>query len=351
MSGLVLKGVFKSFEDTLVLDNISFELASGELLVLLGPSGCGKTTLLRVVAGLEEADTGEIYIGNHRVERLRPRDRNVALVFQNYSLYPHMSVEKNLAFPLKVSGLSRAEIRQRVTKTAAMLGLGDRLNDKPGQLSGGQRQRVALGRAIIREPSIFLLDEPLSNLDMELRVRMRQEIVRIQKELGRTMVHVTHDQSEALTMADRIALMNNGHIEQIGTPEELYKRPVSRFVAEFVGQPTINLLKGRIEDGRLIPFGFELPASLVKAGFTQLLVGLRPEAIELCGDGPFLGRVVSCEYMGDHYTAIISFKEHSLTVSNVNSPLNPGQAVRFTFDPKALLFFDATTGSRLTPHP
>ncbi len=348
MSGLVLKKVSKSFSAVNVLDDVSFELAEGELLVLLGASGCGKTTLLRIIAGLEAADSGEIYIGNRRVERLRPRDRDVALVFQNYSLYPHMSVEKNLAFPLRVSGMSRAEIRQRVTRTAAMLGLEGRLNYRPGQLSGGQRQRVALGRAIIREPSIFLLDEPLSNLDAELRVRMRQEIVRIQKKLGRTMVHVTHDQAEALTMADRIALMNNGGVEQIGTPEELYDKPVSRFVAEFIGQPKMNILKARIEDGRLIPFGFEISNLLNLAAPSELLVGLRPEAIEICLDGPFLARIVDCEYMGDHYNTIISFNDQNLTVAGTGSLLTPGQPVKFNFDRNALHFFDVSTGRRLT---
>ncbi|RME22990.1 MAG: ABC transporter ATP-binding protein, partial [Candidatus Zixiibacteriota bacterium] len=207
MAGLVIRNVTKRFGADVVLDNINLELADGELAVLLGPSGCGKTTLLRIIAGLEEAEAGEVYIGNRRVDGLPPRKRQVALVFQNYSLYPHMTVARNLAFPLKVAGLKREDIRRKVTAVAELIGLGDRLDSKPGELSGGQRQRVALGRAIIREPDIFLLDEPLSNLDADLRLRMRAEIVALQKKLGTTMVHVTHDQSEALTMADRIVLL------------------------------------------------------------------------------------------------------------------------------------------------
>jgi ABC-type sugar transport system ATPase subunit len=203
MPELILKDLSKSFGPTEVLKNISLEMSDGELLVLLGPSGCGKSTCLRLIAGLEEADSGEIYIGPRRVDHLSARDRNVAMVFQNYSLYPHMSVAKNLAFPLKVAGVGKAEIADRVEQAARMLGLSEKLQDKPGQLSGGQRQRVALGRAIIRKPDLFLLDEPLSNLDADLRGRMRREIVRIQKQLGVTTVHVTHDQAEALTMGDR----------------------------------------------------------------------------------------------------------------------------------------------------
>ena len=221
MAGLTLKNISKSFGALKVLDDISLELADGELLVLLGPSGCGKSTLLRLIAGLESSDEGEIYLNDKRIDHLLPKKREVAMVFQNYALYPHMTVFKNLAFPLKVSGVSREEISERVEKVAAMLGLGEKLGDKPGQLSGGQRQRVALGRAIIRKPSIFLLDEPLSNLDADLRARMRLEIVKLQKEIKTTAIHVTHDQAEALTMADRIALLNEGKLLQVGTPEEL----------------------------------------------------------------------------------------------------------------------------------
>ena len=234
MPSLSLRAVTKTYGAATVLDNISLDLSPGELLVLLGPSGCGKTTLLRLIAGLEQANGGEIHLGERRIDRLRPRDRRVAMVFQNYALYPHMSVEKNIGFPLTVSGLSGSETKARVTETASMLGLADRLKDKPGRLSGGQRQRVALGRAIVRKPDLFLLDEPLSNLDADLRARMRLEIVRIQKQLEVTTVYVTHDQTEALTMADRIAILHNGRIIQTGTPEDLYCDPAQLFVAEYL---------------------------------------------------------------------------------------------------------------------
>jgi ABC-type sugar transport system ATPase subunit len=346
MAGLVLKRIFKSFGDNLVLDDISLELAEGELLVLLGPSGCGKSTLLRIIAGLEEADSGEVHIEGKRVERLRPRQRNVALVFQNYSLYPHMTVEKNLSFPLRVARVSRSEVKQRVVRVAEMLDLANRLADRPGQLSGGQRQRVALGRAIIRDPSIFLLDEPLSNLDAELRVRMRQEIVLLQKRLNKTTVHVTHDQAEALTMADRIALLHNGKIAQLGTPEELYARPATLFVAGFVGLPRINIIEARLQEKRLIPFGTPVPDYVITAEAdlknNGLKVGLRPEAIELGGDGEYSGKVVGQEYLGDHYLLMLEFKGHQLTVSNIGtSPPEPGRTVRFSIDSHALLYFDA----------
>ncbi|HVP07819.1 MAG TPA: ABC transporter ATP-binding protein [Candidatus Acidoferrum sp.] len=348
MPGLVLKGISKSFGATKVLRDIDIELDEGELLVLLGPSGCGKSTLLRIIAGLEEADTGEVYIGQRRVDQLRPRERNVALVFQNYSLYPHMTVAKNLAFPLKVAGIEKEEITARVNKTAELLGLSDRLADKPSQLSGGQRQRVALGRAIIREPSIFLLDEPLSNLDADLRMRMRQEIVNLQKQLNRTMVHVTHDQAEALTMADRIALINNGRLEQMGTPEELYKYPANLFVATFVGQPKINLFDGMIESGRLAPLLLELPDNRADYPTGKALIGVRPEAISIRSDGEFPGRVVSSEYLGDHYVVVIAYKELTLTAITVAVPPDPGRMVMFSIPPKELLFFEPGTGRRLS---
>jgi len=355
MSGLVLNKISKSFKKLRVLDEITFELGGDELLVLLGPSGCGKSTLLRIIAGLEEADRGEIYIAGKRVEKLRPRDRNVALVFQNYSLYPHMTVEKNLAFPLKVSGVKKGEIKERTASVAEMLGLADRLNSKPGQLSGGQRQRVALGRAIIKKPSIFLLDEPLSNLDADLRVRMRQEIVKIQKELKVAMVYVTHDQEEALTMGDRIALLHEGRLQQLGTPEELYKKPAGRFVAEFVGQPKINIIDASLEKGMLFPFGIgwtknkQVTGEGIGNGYDagRVLLGLRPESIELAGDGPFPAKVISCEYMGDHYVARLEFKEHTLCVSNIRSQLTIGQTVKFSFELNALLFFDRSSGKRI----
>jgi ABC-type sugar transport system ATPase subunit len=353
MAGLTVKEISKSFDGTRVLDRVSFELAEGELLVLLGPSGCGKSTLLRIISGLEEADSGEVYLGDKRVDHLRPRDRNVALVFQNYSLYPHMSVAKNLGFPLSVAGRPKDEIKQRVQEIATMLGLSDRLHDRPAQLSGGQRQRVALGRAIIRKPSIFLLDEPLSNLDADLRVRMRQEIVRLQREVGVAMVHVTHDQTEALTMADRVALLHKGRIEQIGKPEELYRSPATLNVAQFVGQPKINIVASQVENERLLPLGIalgELEPGIVdqvrKLG--KVLVGIRPESIEILPQGDFSGQVAACEYMGDHYVMELIYRDIRLTVTTVASPQTSiGQSVRFTLKAGNLLFFDGASGYRV----
>jgi ABC-type sugar transport system ATPase subunit len=351
LAGLILKNISKRFGDQQVLDSISLELGERELLVLLGPSGCGKSTVLRLIAGLEETDQGEILIDNRRVEKLRPRDRNVALVFQNYSLYPHMTVEKNLSFPLQVAKVKATEIKTRVRQVAELLGLGDRLRDRPGQLSGGQRQRVALGRAIIRDPAIFLLDEPLSNLDAELRVRMRQEIVQLQRRLGRPMIHVTHDQSEALTMADRIALLNRGRIEQLGTPEELYTRPASRFVAEFIGTPKINLINARTENGRLTPIDIATPPAILSASDNSrsVLVGIRPEAVQICYDGAHSAIVHASEYLGDHYVVTLEFNGQQLVSSRTPSlPPQSGESVRFSVDAKQVLYFDPATGARLS---
>jgi len=347
MAGLTLRHISKQFGLTRVLDDISLELREGELLVLLGPSGCGKSTLLRIISGLEEADSGEVYIQNRRVDHLRPKERNVALVFQNYSLYPHMSVHKNLAFPLRIAGLSKRQIEERVNEVATMLDITERLAAKPAQLSGGQRQRVALGRAMIRQPSIFLLDEPLSNLDAELRVRMRQEIVRIQKEMNRTMVHVTHDQAEALSMADRIALLHEGKLQQVGTPEELYEKPVNKFVASFIGHPRINFVEVSISDGRIIPFGCKQPDYLRPDPPLRLCVGIRPESISLASEAELPAEVVACEYAGEAYVATINYQGHHLQVSRVEQPLKVGMAIRFALDTSRLLFFDPQSGRLL----
>jgi ABC-type sugar transport system ATPase subunit len=353
MAGLIVKEISKSFGDAKVLDRVSLELAEGELLVLLGSSGCGKSTLLRIIAGLEETDSGEVWIGGKRVDQLRPKDRNVALVFQNYSLYPHMSVEKNLGFPLKVAGTPRQEIAERVKEIAAMIGLGDRLKDRPAQLSGGQRQRVALGRAIIRKPSIFLLDEPLSNLDADLRARMRQEIVKLQREVGVAMVHVTHDQTEALTMADRVAMLHHGRVEQVGSPKELYESPATVHVARFVGQPKINMIEATLENGRMMPLGIgveELDAGIADRIRTlgKVRLGIRPEAIEISPNGVLSGEVTACEYMGDHFVIELKYRDLSLTVTTVASPETAvGRTVRFSVSGKRVLVFDASTGSRI----
>jgi len=347
VAGLTVKNLSKRFGDLKVLDDVSFEMGERELLVLLGPSGCGKSTVLRLIAGLEEADQGEIHIGGRQVEKLRPRERNVALVFQNYSLYPHMTVAENLGFPLSVAKVKKAEIAERVAQVAQMLDLSERLKSRPAQLSGGQRQRVALGRAIIREPALFLLDEPLSNLDAELRVRMRQEIVALQRRLGKPMIHVTHDQTEALTMADRIALLHRGHLLQLGTPSELYRAPASRFVAEFIGTPRINILSGQVADNRISPFNTLVPSGLGGRGVVD--VGIRAEGVELSEQGPFLATVAAVEYLGDHYVVALDFQGQRLVSTHGPAQLpRAGDTVRFAIDPGSLMFFDPESGDRLS---
>jgi len=349
MCGLRVSNLSKTFGSKGALSDVNLEIGNGELLVLLGPSGCGKSTLLRIIAGLEVADSGQVHIEGRRVDHLRPRERSVAMVFQNYSLYPHMSVRKNIAFALKIAGVARAEIESRVQKVATMLGLEERLNDRPGQLSGGQRQRVALGRAIIREPSVFLLDEPLSNLDAELRSRMRREIVRIQRELGKTMIHVTHDQTEALTMADRIALLRDGRLEQLGTPQELYQQPTNHCVAQFIGLPMINLVEAELQDNELVPFGIvppqELRQHILRSG---CVIGLRPETISISADGEYQAETRSLEYLGDHYVVELDYAGQRLRLSTTQSyDIKPGQSVRFNIEKISLLYFDRETGKNL----
>lgn len=347
MSSLTLKNICKSFGDLKVIDNISLELADGELLVLLGSSGCGKSTLLRLIAGLEQPDEGEIYLGSRRIDQCRPKDRELAMVFQNYSLYPHMTVEKNLSFPLRVAGVKKSQIKKLVEETAAMLGLSDKLKSRPAELSGGQRQRVALGRAVIRHLSLFLLDEPLSNLDADMRARMRAEIVRLQRDLKITTIHVTHDQAEALTMADRVALLDRGKIIQVGTARELYDNPNSLFVATFLGHPPINRVVARVERNLLIPFGLSLLNDSLPASTKEVVVGLRPEAVRIETRGDFTAKVVTCEYMGDQYVVTLLFMNQPVVVSGVTDPIETGSDVRFGFDQRRLLFFDPATGKRI----
>jgi len=347
MPDLTLKNISKAFDGKPVLRDISLELAEGELLVLLGPSGCGKSTMLRLIAGLEEVDQGEIYIGSRRIDELQPKDRNVSMVFQNYSLYPHMTIAKNLAFPLKIAGVARDERDRLVKSTAEMLGLGDKLGQKPGQLSGGQRQRVALGRAIIRQPDLFLLDEPLSNLDADLRARMRLEIVSLQKRLNTTTIHVTHDQVEALTMADRIGLLSEGHLIQLGSPEELYNDPATLFAAQFIGLPRINAFPVMLRENNLAEFGFSLATLPVELPNRPLTGAVRPEKIRVGDDGLFSGTVIGCEYLGDEYVVTFDFGSIRLTASGANREYRLGETLRFAVEPSDFLFFDRDSGFRV----
>ena len=290
MTTVTLKGIRKTFGNVEALRGIELEIADNEFLVLVGPSGCGKSTTLRVIAGLEEVSNGEIYIGERLVNEVPPKDRDIAMVFQNYALYPHMTVFENMSFGLRMRRYPRRQIAERVRVTADILGISDLLDRRPKQLSGGQRQRVAMGRAIVRNPQVFLFDEPLSNLDANLRVKMRTEIKRIHQKISTTIIYVTHDQVEAMTMADRIAVMNQGIIEQIGTPADVYERPATKFVAGFIGSPAMNFIPCRLdeqENGLVLRVTNDL-ALKVPSGRSnrykphvgrELLLGLRPEHI------------------------------------------------------------------------
>ena len=284
MARVILDHVTKRFDnDAVALRDLSLQIDDGEFLILVGPSGCGKSTALRLVAGLEKPTSGTITIGERVVNHVSPRDRDIAMVFQNYALYPHMTVYKNLAFGLKERRTPKAEIDRRVREAGAMLGLDDLMKRRPAQLSGGQRQRVAMGRALVREPLAFLLDEPLSNLDAKLRVQMRAELKRIHQRLGITTLYVTHDQVEAMTLGDRIVVMSDGEVQQMGHPQDVYRHPANLFVAGFIGSPPMNLLRGRAEGGRIAAGGLSFERAGVPDG--ELAVGIRPEALTQVAEG------------------------------------------------------------------
>lgn len=291
MANVNLEAVYKSFGKTEVIHGVSCDIADGEFIVLLGPSGCGKSTILRMIAGLETVTRGDIKIGADRVNNMEPASRDIAMVFQNYALYPHMSVFKNMAYGLQIRRMPKAEIQKRVQKAAEILELSEYLNRKPRQLSGGQRQRVAMGRCIVREPKVFLFDEPLSNLDAKLRVQMRLELRNLHETLKVTSIYVTHDQVEAMTLGDRLMVINNGHAEQIGSPLEVYEKPATVFVADFIGSPSMNLLPAKLsDDGRFaaLPGGVEVPlpgSGCPKFGGKPVIFGIRPEHFAIAHDG------------------------------------------------------------------
>ncbi len=336
----------------------SFEVADGELMVLVGPSGCGKSTLLRMIAGLEEISGGTLSIGDRVVNEVAPKDRDIAMVFQNYALYPHMTVAENLAFGLKLRGHPRALIDQRVHAAAETLGLGQMLDKLPREMSGGQRQRVALGRALVREPAVFLLDEPLSNLDAKLRHSMRTEIARLHRQLGATMIYVTHDQVEAMTLGQRIVVLKDGQIQQIDTPMALYEHPANLFVAGFLGSPAMNVLHGRLEraDGlRLVlDAGLSIPLDGARVGEDWLdkpvAMGVRPEHLQpVAADAAgFHIQVEGVEPVGNEVFVNMVFGTHPL-VSRLPPRQLPrvGTALRMAADPSHLHFFDAQSGRRL----
>ncbi|UAB72319.1 sn-glycerol-3-phosphate ABC transporter ATP-binding protein UgpC [Vibrio sp. SCSIO 43132] len=321
MAVVTLSGVGKSFGNDEVLHQLNAEIQDGEFVAILGESGCGKSTLLRLIAGLEEISQGDVLIDGEVVNTFTPKERNVAMVFQSYALYPHMTVEQNIRFPLKLAGVSEQEQKERTYKAADMLNLTNYLPRKPRDLSGGQRQRVAMGRALVRDPQVFLFDEPLSNLDAKLRVQMRADIRRLQKELGKTAIYVTHDQIEAMTMADRVILMNKGRIEQFGPPLELYDQPASEFVASFVGSPAINLIKGRVEESgedRFHSDDLSIPLDIKGIPRQTVTVGVRPEHIQIGRTDEsrgFSGVISSIECTGDRTFLEVKVGQGSLRVT------------------------------------
>ncbi|MGS1078887.1 ABC transporter ATP-binding protein [Pseudoxanthomonas beigongshangi] len=336
----------------------SFEVADGELMVLVGPSGCGKSTLLRMIAGLEEISGGTLSIGDRVVNEVAPKDRDIAMVFQNYALYPHMTVAENLAFGLKLRGHPRAVIEQRVNAAAETLGLGQMLGKLPREMSGGQRQRVALGRALVREPAVFLLDEPLSNLDAKLRHSMRTEIARLHRQLGATMIYVTHDQVEAMTLGQRIVVLKDGQIQQIDTPMALYEHPANLFVAGFLGSPAMNVLHGRLERAEglrlVLDAGLSIPLGDARVGEDWLgkavAMGVRPEHLQpVAPDAAgFDTQVEGVEPVGNEVFVNMTLGPHAL-VSRLPPRQLPraGGGLRMAVDPAHLHFFDADSGRRL----
>ncbi len=339
-------------EAVVAADTVSLEVADGEFLVLVGPSGCGKSTTLRCIAGLEDITDGTLLFDDHDVTDYRASERDVAMVFQNYALYPHMTVRQNIGFGLKLSTKMTAdEIDDRVVGVAEMLGIEELLGDKPKALSGGQQQRVALGRAIVREPEVFLMDEPLSNLDAKLRSDMRTELQELQQDLDVTTVYVTHDQTEAMAMGDRIAVMNAGELQQVGPPEEVYRHPSNEFVADFIGSPSINLFSASVNDGTLIgpgDFTYTLEDPLPVDGHDTVRVGIRPEDITLIEDGTNHATVTVVEPMGNENFCYMDLEDIEMT-ARVEPTKRPvaDQRVAFGFEEEALYLFDAATGDAL----
>ena len=358
MARVIFDHVTKRFDGTVAVRDLDLEIEDGEFLVLVGPSGCGKTTALRMLAGLEEVTDGRIVIGSRIVNNLAPGDRDVAMVFQSYALYPHMTVYDNLAFGLRNSRVPKAEIDARVSHAAGILGMEDLLRRKPRQLSGGQRQRVALGRAIVREPAAFLMDEPLSNLDAALRVQTRAEILKLQSNLGTTTVYVTHDQVEAMTMGDRIAIMRHGVLQQIGTPEEVYTRPANAFVGSFVGSPAMNQVVVEVGDGVLRQGGFELevPPSFGEPlrRRRRVIAGLRPEDFERPNGTPgalearLRATVEVVEFLGDELLLHLDAGGVALVAKLPAEPrARPGEELELAVPVAKLHVFDAESEDAL----
>jgi multiple sugar transport system ATP-binding protein len=353
MASVAIRDVRKAFGATAVIHGVDISIRDGEFVVLVGPSGCGKSTLLRMIAGLENITGGEIRIGDRVVNRLPPKERDVAMVFQNYALYPHMTVADNMAFSMKLRGAPKSEIDERVNRAATILGLSQLLQRFPRQLSGGQRQRVAMGRAIVRDPQVFLFDEPLSNLDAKLRVQMRTEIKELHQRLKTTTIYVTHDQIEAMTMADKIVVMHDGRVEQIGAPLDLYDRPDNLFVAGFIGSPAMNMLKGRISLNGAATF--EAPAGITFAlnsapsgsDGRPAIYGVRPEHFSLSDDGTE-AVIQVVEPTGSELQVVAKVGENEIiAVFRERHQFRPGDKIRLKPDPRLIHLFDEATGKRL----
>ncbi len=349
MASISLKGVSKRWGAITAVQTVDLEIKDQEFVVFLGPSGCGKTTTMRMIAGLEDTSDGKILIAGEDVTEVDPRDRDVAMVFQSYALYPNMTIYENIRFPLKVRGVPPAEHDTRVKRAAAMVELGDLLDRKPGALSGGQRQRAALARAVVRQPRVFLMDEPLSNLDAKLRTSMRAQIKHLQRDLKITTIYVTHDQIEAMTLADRIVIMDKGKIQQIGTPDEIYADPANTFVAGFIGSPPMNLVKGEIKGGAFIGPNINVPTPGMSDRASAAL-GVRPEDAKVAQGGLHLNaNVYGLEPTGDQ--TLVAIRLADGTFFNVKADRDFRQAldtpVSVVFDPKRLYLFDGATGGRL----
>jgi multiple sugar transport system ATP-binding protein len=342
MSSVQIRSVSKSYAQTSVIKDVSVDIPDGEFVILVGPSGCGKSTLLRMIAGLEDISGGEIAIGGNVINDVAPKSRDIAMVFQNYALYPHMTIRENMEFALQLKKVPKAEIDGKVMRAAEILGLQDLLARYPRQLSGGQRQRVAMGRAIVRDPKVFLFDEPLSNLDAKLRVQMRAEIKALHQRLKTTTVYVTHDQVEAMTMADRIVVMRAGIVEQAGTPLELYDNPANIFVAQFIGSPAMNIIEGTVVGGAfgsLDGISFPLPANAPAEG-SRIHYGIRPEHIVLSDKG-VAGIVHLVEPTGASTEVIVSVGKHQVVVqAHERLVVQPGQQVHLAYDPAKVCLFD-----------
>ncbi|NLC25684.1 MAG: sn-glycerol-3-phosphate ABC transporter ATP-binding protein UgpC [Fastidiosipila sp.] len=364
MAGITLKNLTKIYDNNFkAVKSINLEIEDGEFVVLVGPSGCGKTTTLRMIAGLEEISEGELYIGDKLMNKVDPRDRNISMVFQNYALYPHMTVYDNMAFGLKIAKLDKEEIKKRIEEAANILDISSQLDKKPKALSGGQRQRVALGRAIVRQPQVFLMDEPLSNLDAKLRVQMRAELIKLHEDLNTTFVYVTHDQTEAMTMGSRICVMNEGHIMQVATPEAVYNRPDNLFVAGFIGSPQMNFYNARLKekDGQYILEGdnndygtFRFPISVANKDNVKpylnkdIIFGARPEHIEFVDDGGIKAKIFVTELLGNeiHIHVHVQNELHTIKTEAVTR-LKAGDTVSFLPQSNKVHLFDKETSKAI----